>query len=249
MGVPRHALIALGLVGILTMGSVWSPAANPPRINRLKKTERLSEKEAEVLPGRFVAYKEYLVSWDLEDGSFAAVHALESEKPAFYQTDHSFLLIPIDGREVRWIGVGVPISLRLWEDRLYLIVFDRETDFSRIRFRYYREEHGVLAEIRPKDFPPQVATQNLWLRRENGFRDGKPVDEVEIAKALDPSDVGFQRSLTARIWRQLEAGREYHEEPGQFGEEELRAFLQKHSPVRLKQIDRRRPSSRPAAQP
>ena len=77
-----------------------------------------------------------------------------------------------------------------------LIVFDRDSDFQRVRFRFYRQDHNVLAEIEPSEFPKAIATQNMWLS----------ADERESARDLNSADARFRKSLTAKLWRQLETG-------------------------------------------
>ena len=166
---------------------------------------------AEVEPGTFVDCREHLEKWVLKHTSFTAVHLLSTPKPAFYQRDTTYLSISWQGREVLWVGLGVPICLRSRNNLLYLVVFDRESDAGRIRFRYFRQDHGVMAEMAATDFPKEIAVQNLWLKKENGFRDGTPINEVEIAKSLDPENIDFQQSLTAKIWMQLETGKEFYE--------------------------------------
>lgn len=102
-----------------------------------------------------------------------------------------------------------PIVLRLHEGRPWLVTFDR-TDMGNIRFRFYTfAGNGFATEIAPDNFPRQLAIQNMWLTNENGYRDGKPVNEYEIVAALDPASPDFQRSLTAKMWLCLGKGIRY----------------------------------------
>lgn len=179
--------------------------------NTLVRESIDTTRKAEVEPGNFVTYREHLEKWALKNKSLGAVHVLATQEPAFYQRDTTYLSIPWQGQEVLWVGLGVPVCLRSHSNQLYLIVFDRESDAKQIRFRYFHQNHGAMAEIAPKDFPKEIAVQNLWLKKENGFRDGKPIDEVEIVKNLDPGSIDFQDSLTAKIWAQLESGKEFYE--------------------------------------
>lgn len=179
--------------------------------NTLVREGSDTTRKAEVEPGNFVSYQEHLEKWVLKHKSLGAVHILPTQEPAFYQRNTTYLSIPWQGHQVLWVGLGVPICLRSHGNQLYLIVFDRESDFKQIRFRYFRQDHGVMAEIVPKDFPKEIAVQNLWLEKESGFRDGKPINEIEIAKNLDPASIDFQESLTAKIWAHLESGKEYYE--------------------------------------
>ncbi len=205
--------------------------------NRLVREAVDIRGRAEVEPGRFIDYREHAERWGLKYKSFGAVHLLSTPKAEFFQHDTTYLSIPWQGRQVLWVGPGVPICLRAHSNLLHLVVFDRESDESRIRFRYFRQDHGVLAEIAARDFPAEIAVQNLWLRRENGFRDGKPIDEVEIAKGLDPENVDFAQSLTAKMWRQLETGEEYYEiQDTPVAVQFLKEFLRKHRVERLRTI-------------
>jgi hypothetical protein len=102
-----------------------------------------------------------------------------------------------------------PIVLRLDQDRPWLATFDR-TDMRNIGFRFYTfAENGRAREIPAADFPKRLAIQNLWLSKANGTRDGRPVNEYEIAAALDPGSIDFPRSLTAKLWLCLDQGLPY----------------------------------------
>jgi hypothetical protein len=204
--------------------------------NTFKKTEQHRDGQSEVSPGVWIKYQEYRTKWELGNTSWGAVHGMASPKREFWQTDSQWMSIPWKGDNVTWLGVGEPICLRAWKDELYMIVFDRDSvPVNQARFRFYRQSHGVLAEIAAKDFPREIATQNLWLSTEAGYRDGKAINEVDIAKALDPASIDFQRSLTAYIWRQCETGKEY--DSGLAVEQSiLEAYLKKYAMVRLLEI-------------
>jgi hypothetical protein len=215
--------------------------AVPPKFkfNRLVPRAGAQASEAEVSPGLFVRYREFSIVWELQDGSFSAVHTQPSEKEKFYQKYTTYLEIPWQRRPVYWVGVGDRLALRAWEGRLYLIVFDRETDFERIRFRYYRQKDDLLTEIAANEFPKAIASQNLWLRTDNGTRaDGTKVNEVEIAKQMDPEQYDFRESLTAKIWLQCETGKEYYEMPHDIDRSFLQDFRKKYGVVRLTTIQR-----------
>ena len=210
-------------------------------VNRLVKQAGTRTQEAEVAPGQFVTYQEHLIVWELEDGSWEGVHGRRTEKAKPHQKDSSTLVIPWQGGEVRWTGVGVPITLRAWNEQLYLITFDRETDFSKIRFRYYRQDSATLVEMPAAQFPKQIATQNLWLKTHNGFRpDRTVINDLQIARDLDPADRCFRSSLTAKIWMQLETGREFYEIHNVVTPEQafLEGYLKQHNVVKLTQIQR-----------
>lgn len=201
--------------------------------------------EAEVAPGIFVKYQEFLIHWQFEDECFATVHGQPSEREKFYQKDTAYLCIPWQRKPILWVGLGVPITLRVWKDCLYLIAFDRETDFGHIRFRYYRQNDKTFMEIPADQFPKSIATQNLWLKKDNGTRnDGSTVNEIEIAKEMNPADHDFQDSLTAKLWYQCETGKEYYEMPSPIDEGLLKTYREKYDVVKLKEIQREHIESR-----
>jgi hypothetical protein len=206
------------------------------QVNHLKKSEQLLDKQAEVSPGVWAKYQEYRTKWALGNGSWGAVHGgIASEHRKFWQTDSEWMSIPWHGEDITWLGVGEPTCLRAWKGQLYLIVFDRDSVVNQARFRFYHQSHGVLAEIAAKDFPREIATQNLWLKTQAGYRDGKAINEVEVAKALDPASIDFQGSLTAKIWLQCETGKEYDAGPD-VEQSFLESYLKKYVVERLLQI-------------
>lgn len=153
----------------------------------------------------------------------------------------SQLAIPRGDKTLMWKEEEdeTPVSLREWEDKLYLITFDR-SDMSKIRFRFYAENGEGFNEIEPDAFPRRIATQNLWLETNNGVRrDGSVINEVQIARDLDPSDYDFQRSLTAKIWMQLESGKECYEIGYDDVEQSfLEEYTKRHTVIGLTTIQR-----------
>ncbi len=51
---------------------------------------------------------------------------------------HEMRFVLPSNRTVTWEGKFIPIVLELQDQVPYLVVFDRETDFRKARFRYYR---------------------------------------------------------------------------------------------------------------
>jgi len=185
---------------------------------------RLVTGTVQVSAGTFVPYERYIAAWDLKYGSFTAVHVMRCEDAAFYQKDTYYLRIPWHGENILWVGLGVPIAVREYKGHLYMIVFDRETEYRKIRFRYYRQADNTFLEIAADEYPREIAVQNLWL----GDQYAK-----EAVMKLDPDDTHFQRSLTAKIWRQLETHREYYEMDYTIEAEFLRGYLEKYEVRRL----------------
>ena len=228
----RVASVCVLCVCILAcVGVCWAQG-----VNTLVVKEYDAEREAEVLPGQFLKYQEHGRIWKLKHGDFGSVHTMNTEPQAYYQRNTLYLSIPWNGTDVFWVGVGLPIAIRVHESLLYMITFDRETDINAVRFRFYKQTHSTFREIEDKMYPPAIATQNLRLKTENGFRDGKAVNEVESVLQLDPDDVTFRESLTAKVWWQLATGEEYYQAPSLIDSDFLRTFLAKHGVVRLKKI-------------
>lgn len=120
-----------------------------------------------------------------------------------------------------------PIVLRIGQKQPWLVTLDR-TDMGNILFRFYKFlKDGHAIEVIAKDFPRNLAIQNMWLREENGFRDGKPINEYEVVAALDTTSIDFQNSLTAKMWLCIEKGSQYSN--GQnVGSGFLREYLAKY---------------------
>lgn len=196
--------------------------------NKLVKKKATLTGTFEVAPDRFVTYQKHIIRWDLKYESFTAVHILPTKKAKFYQKDTDYLSIPWNGQDIFWVGVGAPISIRSYEDKVYMIVFDRESDFSKVRFRYYRQDHNVLSEISPKDYPKAIATRNLWLT---------DVKKIEALRNLNPDDITFQRSLTAKIWHQLEKGTEYYQVSNErIAPQFLNEYITKNKVIKLDRL-------------
>lgn len=104
-----------------------------------------------------------------------------------------------------WEGPYIPIAIQPDQDgTFYIAVFDRETAPG--KFRLYRKTTTCQwQEIDRKDFPRHLAIQNTWLSEENGIRnDHTVVNEYEIVANMNPADIDFRRSLTAKLWSYLE---------------------------------------------
>jgi hypothetical protein len=184
----------------------------------------LKKIQAEVAPGKTVEIKEFAFLWELKKGSWNDVHAEKVPRKLFYQVDTTYLSIPRAKHELLWVGVGVPFLLREWKSALYLVVLDRETSSTRMRFRFYKEDMDCLREIRVTEFPKEIAVQNLWLTTK---------ERLQATAQLDAQKVVFQSSLTAKLWCQLETGKEFYEQAAIHSEAFLRGFMKKHKLERL----------------
>ncbi|MCF6350555.1 MAG: hypothetical protein L3J23_05930 [Flavobacteriaceae bacterium] len=97
-----------------------------------------------------------------------------------------------------------PIVIKYYKENFYIVYFDRETDFHKIMFRFFKSQtEGNFKEINRNQFPKHLAIQNRWFKKGSASKD--------ILKQLDISRMG--NSLTAKIWYYLKTGINYHESP------------------------------------
>jgi formylglycine-generating enzyme required for sulfatase activity len=206
------------------------------------------EVEVEVAPGKFVTTKRRGKSLD-DEPSFRERLKLFRQSEKRWGKEWFELLIPWEGRSVRWIDVGSPCTLREFENRLYVISFDW-SDFPP-RYRFYRQQGETFVEISPAEFPKQVAVENIFTAASRYMRSPEgeiEQDEVKLARELNPTDRDFANTHTAEIWYLLMTGRQ----PGQFDAPDratLEEFIRRYTPIRLTQVLREHPGAMAAEQP
>ena len=183
---------------------------------------------AEISPGEFLAFEQCDTVLDPE---------LErSLLPDMIPDDldgSSEIIIPWKENKVHWKGVDVPISLRVYEDTLYMIGFDRE-DMKNIKFRFYKQEGDTFNEISTDEYPKSIATKNLWFHKWQ-IEEG----DVDAEINMDPNNFQFLHSLTANIWCSLITGKSYSEVYRLTGEEErkiVKEYLAEYKPIPLTKI-------------
>ena len=182
------------------------------------------EEEVEISPGKFITISRVDRSHDDNRGLGGEVY--------------SALSIPWNGTNVLFKSSDIPVSLRELDGKLYLIGFDRETNFQKCRLTYFQQDGSTFKKIEPSEYPKQIATHNMWfgVRYGTGMT-GNVIDRVELAISLDPTNVYFLRSLTAQIWCQLETGQEYYEtEATLIDKTMLLDYIEKHNPIKLTTI-------------
>ncbi|MDI7260597.1 MAG: hypothetical protein QME90_11830 [Thermodesulfobacteriota bacterium] len=152
-----------------------------------------------------------------------------------YFTPISILVFPrkfdrTEMSKVQWIKNGNPYTRETWfipiiineiERIPYIVEFDRETDFSKITFWFYRFDGKSWEEIEYTEFPKAIAKQNMWLNEENW----------RVVQIMDPKDERFRRSLTGILWILLETGVQYYEyHRANIGDPEVffSDFIEKH---------------------
>lgn len=114
-----------------------------------------------------------------------------------------------------YFDVKIPVSLRSWNGDLYLIYQQidfnlGQTTFGQRTFGYERLQAGRTAfnEINQRDFPRQIATQNIGMAQEGIGSDENhnQAANLKVLRALDVSNRYFHNSTTGWIWYHLEKG-------------------------------------------
>ena len=145
-----------------------------------------------------------------------------------------------NGKLVVWKGREIPVSLRKWDDRLFMIGFNREElYYQKTRFVFFKmTQDGTGFETIPaSDYPREIATQNMWMSPETryfGTRSGK-MDSWELIRKLQVENRYFRTTLTAQIWYQIETGTEHSDMPS-IPHEFVVQYAEKYNPVPLPTI-------------
>jgi hypothetical protein len=190
-------------------------------------TEKL---QVEIAPKKWVTVLKTDLSYDEELSLTIPQNELPSERTR--------LNIPWRDNQVVWDTVSIPFSLRVFDDVLHIIAFDRETDFSKPRFRYYRQDGAKFKEIKPDEFPREIATQNMWLKPTAVVRgsDDKLHYDLQLARDINPDDVYFYSTLTARVWVHLATGKDYYQQDHHADGETVKSYKRMYSPVPIPTI-------------
>jgi hypothetical protein len=202
--------------------------------------ETIEDKEVEIAPGEWITVKKIDV---FLDETLPAVRRMPNRAAVkkILEEESTEFIIPWKDKTVRWKGHDIPLSLREWENKLYIITFDRSQGTSKCRFRYHAQDGDGFKEIKPDDYPKRIATQNLWLKADSYSTgmDGRKIYDVAQAVNIDPEDGYFYHTLTAKIWCQLMTGKEYWQVQGMADPQPLlREFAKKHNPIKLTAIIR-----------
>lgn len=139
-------------------------------------------------------------------------------------------------RRFTWHGPFIPVVLQFDGLEPVLVVYDDETSFSKPVFRYFRLNHGSWTEKPLDAFPRQLAIQNLpWLWSRFGRRsdamliDDHWIDQVSLARQVDPSSEAFRQSLTAKLWHCIEKREQFWQvEDRSIALDVLSDYKQKH---------------------
>jgi hypothetical protein len=174
---------------------------------------RTESEDVEVAPGRFVTLNRQ--DWLADDPKNPGID------------EWTEFTVRWDNADVHWEGPDIPIVLREFEGRLFLVVFVRG-DLKQPKpdpQKFFRQDGTKMVPIPAKEFPPAIATQNMWVGSNL-----KPLLE------LDTGDDEFCRSPMAALWYELlkaEAPPRTH-----VAKNVLDEFKEKFKPVKLTQIKR-----------
>ena len=97
--------------------------------------------------------------------------------------------------------------------------------------------------INAGDYPREIATQNMWLSAKTRFVRVNDilVDEWQMLRALDIKSPAFDSSMTAKIWFQIETGKEYYEiSYVDLNEKFINEYVEKYKPIALPTIVKER---------
>jgi hypothetical protein len=103
-----------------------------------------------------------------------------------------------------------------YKNVFYIATLDSKTNIRHSEFRFFKEDGNGWAEINFKDFPKEIAYQNVSISN-------KPI----MSRELDYKDLNFNISLTGYLWVLLECGNQYFEQK-EFNQEFYLHFYEKH---------------------
>ncbi len=198
--------------------------------------------DVEISPGKFITIGNTSKDIDYKPTGFKETVGLivDSVKNG---PEWTHIGVPWNGKLLEWKGEPIPICLREFEGKLYMVVYDRTVP-NKSRFRYYKEDKETLIEIKASDFPKKIAIQNMWLTEQWGWGDEGAIDRIQILIDLNPSHKYFRSTgLTSSLWICLSTEKEYYEIDGYnvkitYDEEKkiLLEYAQKYEPIKLTQI-------------
>jgi len=194
---------------------------------RLERHE--SKVEVEIAPDKWLTVEK--TDWYYPDDVIIADRPLPEK-------ERTRLRMTWGGQNVTWESVAIPITLREWEGKLYIIGYDRETDPDKPRFRYYRQKGNSFEEIKPHEFPKRIATQNMWIvHAKMPDDDPEKYMDLHLTRKLDPDKPYFDSTMTGHIWAQLATGKDDTlQYAGVEDVDILKDFKEKYDPIPLPTI-------------
>jgi hypothetical protein len=225
-------IVSIMIVGlIIFLGCEKNSKGNRP----------IREEEIEISPGKFITIERMDKGVDEGKNYDSIGNIIRSFWEAITEPgEWTWIRIPWNGFVIEWMGADIPVTVREYDRKLYMIGFDRETNREKFKFRYYEQIGNSFKEILPSTFPKPIATQNMWfIGRYSIGAEGNKIDEVQLARDLDPRNIYFENTTTAEIWYQLMTGKEYYEfERKSLDNAVLIEFADKYKPIKLTTIVR-----------
>lgn len=150
-----------------------------------------------------------------------------------------------NGKTVKWEGKEeIPITLREHDGMLYMVAFNREESAqgkSHLVFLKLGSKGTSFETIAPRDFPRQIATQNMWLGTRFVKTGDVLVDQWEMLRTLNINAPAFGRRFTAQMWYQIETGTEL-DQMGDVDQKFLEDYMAKYKPIALPTIIKEPPA-------
>jgi hypothetical protein len=123
--------------------------------------------------------------------------------------------VNIDGEDISWNGIYIPILINKYSNIIYMIAYDRKTEFNHPMFRLYKLSESTWVDIDRSVFPKEIALQNMWLFLVSGTHKYNRVNLINdyspFAVTLDSNE--FKRSLNSKLWYFLETGKYTNKDP------------------------------------
>ncbi len=199
--------------------------------------------QVEVAPGIFTEVDERSVSSDDGVGpvSWERLHTIGKSRRGQKFTETCEMRVNWQGTNVHWKSNSVPLNLRVFDGKLYLITFDRVKKIEgECVFRYYAQQGNELKEVAATTYPKAIAGQNMGFDNRYFGAVDRQRDSVQIARDQDPTDIYFRTSLTAYIWNQLATGEQYEQsqKKADIGQRLFEDYIRTNKPVKLNAIIR-----------
>lgn len=196
-----------------------------------------SPQNIEISPGHFITVLEFAEEMPERETVATFVRSFHNRVIEGNPEEWYMMKIPWQGKQVIYRDVAVPVSLREFEGRLYVIGNDMSGGYGHCAYRYYREEGMVMREISYAEYPKWVAIQNMWWN----YADLKSTREhparVDLTIRANPGDFWFGNTMTASIWWHLMTGtKESQQDTSTPPDEILFKFVNQYPPIRLTQI-------------
>lgn len=137
---------------------------------------------------QLVSSEELIVDYDVkvDEPIFEIPHVIliGGDDPSWFKLSFSRA-----GKNYIWKGNTIPIVLQFYKGSPYIVTLDRESEYVKTLFRFYRYE-GDWKPITYSQFPKSVAVQNLWSHEGASPETARDVP-YSIVQALKTQPVGY----------------------------------------------------------